>query len=206
MKLKLSTAILLLVLASGSQVHSAVASNDSKSAETTSNGKTENASGGEQQSALETENKISTETPTVDSAPTKRFGVYLGIGNPFPTLFGLNGAINVTKDLRASVGYGEVEVSTLGSSVKATTYAAGADYLFLPTAVRGVVGLRAGYFSVEGDGTLTIDEFDHSTGYAYSNLGMEWTGDSGYHFAIGGNFAFAGANGGGFYLNTGYFF
>lgn len=147
--------------------------------------------------------------------PAHRFGVYASLGNPYPTLLGLNVAYNINRDLRASLGYGEVEATTgisinesgmTTQTVSAKTYAAGAEYFFLDSPVRAVAGVRAGYFQVSGQGEIEIDGFKKSTGYVYSNLGMDWVSRDGYQIGGGYNVAFVGASGAGFYLNSGWFF
>lgn len=146
---------------------------------------------------------------------TKKFGANVGLGDPFPGLLGLNGAYNITEDIRVTAGYAEVEVTTSLSftengvsteTVKAQTYAVGGQYLFTDWAFRPTAGLHAGYFSVSGKGEFSVSGFDKSTGYAYSNLGFDYIGQSGFHAATGMNLAFVGGTGAGFYANLGYFF
>lgn len=155
-----------------------------------------------------------TSTMQAGEEQEKTYGLFVAIGNPYPTILGVNAAYNFNKDLRASIGYGEVEVTSSieftdsgfsEKTIKAQTYAAGVQYMFLPTAVRGAVGVHAGYFSVSGDGEIEIGGFDKSTGYAYSNLGIDWTTKSGFNLGTGINVAFLGATGAGFYLNTGWY-
>lgn len=145
----------------------------------------------------------------------KNIGVYAGLGNPFPSLIGLNAAYNVNENLRAVIGYGEIEVTTsigfngtsfTSSTTKATTYAAGADYLFTDWAVRPIVGARAGYFDIAGDGEFSVQGFDESMFLAYANAGMDYLGSSGFYFGAGMNASFVGKTASSFYANLGYFF
>jgi hypothetical protein len=147
--------------------------------------------------------------------PHKTYGGYASIGNPYPTLFGINGAYNVTPDLRASIGYGEIEVTTSyqftsagveQKKVKAQTYAVGAEYLFLSWPVRPLAGLHLGYFNVSGDGDFSLNGFKKSTTHLYSNLGMDWIASNGYQLGAGMNVSLVGSSGASFYINTGYFF
>jgi hypothetical protein len=166
--------------------------------------------------AEETSKDVSSVSTHQESkAPAKKYGVYASIGNPYPTLLGVNAAYNINSNLRATVGYGEVEATSSltfddngfhEEKVTAKTYAAGAEYLFLNSPVHGIVGLRAGYFDVSGKGKIEIDGFKKSTGYVYSNAGIDWIGESGYQVGAGMNVSLVGASGAGFYLNSGYFF
>ncbi|MGE4132965.1 MAG: hypothetical protein AB7F86_15090 [Bdellovibrionales bacterium] len=146
---------------------------------------------------------------------TKDIGGYVSIGNPFPSLLGLNAAYNLDQNWRASAGYGEVEVTTsmtfsnegiTSEKIKAQTYGLGMEYLFLDTQVRPIVGLHAGYFSVSGKGKISIQGIEKSTGLAYSNLGLDWTTGGGFNMGTGVNVAFLGGSGANFYANVGYFF
>lgn len=144
-----------------------------------------------------------------------RWGVIIGLGNPYPGLLGVNGAYNLDENIRLTAGYSEIEVtssltisggSLVAETVKATTYAMGAQYLFTDWSVRPTAGLSAGYFRVSGKGDIDLDGFDKSTGILTSNVGMDYIADNGYTMAAGMNMALAGGSGSGFYLNAGYFF
>lgn len=152
---------------------------------------------------------------TASLHPEKQFGASVGLGDPFPGLLGINVGYNLNKDIRLTAGYAEVEVTTSISftgngfeseSIKATTMAAGAEYLFTDWAVRPVVGLKAGYFAVEGKGEISLNGFEGSKGYAYSNLGIDYIAQGGFHAAVGMNMALANASGTGFYTNLGYYY
>lgn len=155
-------------------------------------------------------------TSVSTTAPSfKSYGVAVGLGDPFPGLLGISASYNFTKDLRVKIGYAEVEVtSSVGfngnnfysETVKAQTYAVGAQYLFTDWAVRPSVGLHAGYFDVSGKGKFEVSGFDESTAYMYSNFGMDWISGSNYQLATGLNVAFLGGSGAGFYASAGYVF
>lgn len=144
-----------------------------------------------------------------------KIGVGLSIGNPYPSILGLSGSVQITDDLRARVGYGEVEVTSSISfsdegvssqSIKAQSYSAGAEYFFLPTKVRGVVGAHLGYFNVSGEGSFSMQGMSETSAFMYSNLGFDWLSSSGFNVGAGFNLAYLGASGAGFYLNSGWFF
>lgn len=147
--------------------------------------------------------------------PERLYGLNVGLGDPFPGLFGFNVGYNLNKDVRLTAGYAEVEVTTSLSfdengfssqSVKATTYAVGGQYLFTDWGFRPTVGLHAGYFGVSGSGDISVNGFNKSGAYGYSNLGFDWIAQSGFHFATGMNVAFLNGTGSGFYANMGYFY
>lgn len=157
--------------------------------------------GGESRSALPTD--------------TKKIGLGVGIGDPFPGLLGINGAYQLARDIRVTAGYAEVEVTTSMSisesgfeskKVKAQTYALGGQYLLTDWAVRPNAGLHAGYFSVSGDGDFSINGFDKSTFHMYSNIGIDWVSRGGFQLATGMNVALLNGSGAGWYGNLGWFF
>ncbi len=149
------------------------------------------------------------------AGPEKKWGTYVAIGNPYPSLLGINAAYNATENIRAVIGYGEIEVTTsIGFSAagfdekktKATTYTAGADYLFTDWSFRPSLGARIGYFNIEGDGDFEVQGFNKSAFIASGNFGIDYLGQSGYYAATGLNVAVVGGSGTGFYANMGYFF
>lgn len=145
----------------------------------------------------------------------KPIGTYVGLGNPFPSLLGVNAAYNFNNNLRAAIGYGEVEVTTslawngqtfTSQTTKASTYAVGADYLFTDWTVRPIVGARVGYFSIEGDGEFSVQGFDESTFLAYGSAGFDYVSQGGYYLGLGMNASFIGKTASSVYANMGYFF
>lgn len=149
------------------------------------------------------------------SPNARKWGTYVGIGNPYPSLLGLNVAYNVDSHIRASIGYGEIEVTSgitfdgngiSEQKTKASTYSAGADYLITDYQVRPLVGLRAGYFNVSGNGTFNVQGVSRSTGLLYTNIGLDWLAGGGFNMGAGLNVAMLGGAGANFYANLGYFF
>lgn len=156
-----------------------------------------------------------TAAPASSAKPDKQFGAYVGIGNPYPSIVGVNAAYNITPNFRATAGYGEVEVTTSisfsGSSVSsekitAKTYGLGLDYLIMDGAFTPVVGLHGGYFDVQGKGTFSVQGVEKSTALAYSNVGIDWIAGNGFNLGTGLNVALVGGSGASFYGNIGYFF
>jgi hypothetical protein len=145
----------------------------------------------------------------------KKIGTYLAIGNPFPSIIGINAAYHVTPRIRATIGYGEIEVTTSVSisgtgvsseKLKAKTYGVGADYMIMEGNFTPIVGLHGGYFDVSGKGSFSVQGLDKSTGLAYTNAGIDWVADNGFNFGTGVNVALLGSSGVSFYGNLGYFF
>jgi hypothetical protein len=164
-------------------------------------------------------NAVADETASVSmKAPddsVRHYGVYVGLGNPYPTLLGINGAYNLDKDLRFSAGYGQIEVTSgiavNGSSVSeskttASTYGVGAEYLFSDWPVRPLLGLHAGYLSVSGDGDISLNSMKKNSAFMYTNAGFDWIAKSGFQAGAGIDVAMLGGSGAGFYINSGYFF
>lgn len=157
------------------------------------------------------EGTITAKVPTA----TKKWGTFVGIGDPFPGLIGLNGAYQVTPDLRVTAGYAEVEVTSSLSfdssgvhedKLKAQTYAVGAQYAFTNWAFRPNVGAHLGYFHVSGKGDFDLNGFKKSTMHAYTNAGFDYVSQSGFQAGLGMNLALINASGSGFYANLGWFF
>ena len=167
-------------------------------------------------SAVHAQTSAEGESRTTATPEDRKYGAYLALGNPYPSLIGINAAYNIDDNWRASIGYGEVEATTsvaIDSSgnvseqkVTAQTYSAGVDYLFLDTIIRPVVGARAGYFSVSGQGDFSIQGINKSTALLYSSVGADWLAKNGFNIGTGLNIAMLGGHGVNFYANVGYFF
>lgn len=163
------------------------------------------------QNAWAATEEVRTESPKVE----RQWGGYVGLGNPYPTLLGLNLAWNATPHIRATAGYGEIEVTTSVSfsssgfveeKTKAQTYAVGADYLFMDGSLRPLIGAKVGYFDISGKGEFEVQGIDKSTGLLYGNLGVDWIASSGLNVGAGFNVSVLGGSGANFYANLGYFY
>ena len=149
------------------------------------------------------------------SVPSRSFGFYLSAGNPFPALLGINGAYNLTENFRLIAGYGAFESNPTYSwngreiieeNCKMKTSAAGAEIIFINADIKGAFGLKFAYLDISGRGDPGISDVKESTSYMYSNLGIDWTNQHGFHVATGLNVAYAGLHSAGVYVNSGYFF
>lgn len=157
-------------------------------------------------------NKIET---TTSSRSAKRLGAYLGIGEPAPTLIGINLAYNVTDFLRASAGYGSLSVATslsfgsdgslTANEASAKTFGVGVRGLVPGWSVSPTVGLHFAHVSYSGAGGLTVGGFQESGSHIYGSLGVDWQASFGLNLSAGYNYSFKSGIGGSAYLNAGWF-
>ena len=165
-------------------------------------------------SALAQTSEIRAEAPKLDSRDANKMGVMMGIGSPYPSFLGLTFGYHLNKDVRLSLGYGEIEITTglsfsdsgfKAKTVKATTYDVGADYFFLQDRLRPLIGVHAATLNIEGDGEINLQGFTKSGVHAYSSLGIDWVAENGFQAGTGMNVAVLGASGSTFYINSGYY-
>lgn len=160
------------------------------------------------------ENVISTKAG--DVRDQKHYGVYLGLGTPYPSLLGINVGYNIS-DLRITAGYAELETTTSLSynnstgwteeKAKAASYDAGVEYYFKHgQSWRPVAGVHVGFVDISGKGGISVDGFKKDTVHAYANAGIDYMSQGGYQFAVGYNQGFISNGGGSVYVNTGRFF
>ncbi len=137
----------------------------------------------------------------------KRAGAFLGVlGDPFPTLVGVNLAYNVFDFLRATAGLGQVSASVGNSSASATTVGAGARFLVPGWSLSPVAGLSLAYVGYSSTGgALSVGGFDSGGLHAYASLGIDWQTASGFNVGAGYNLSTKAGVGGMPYLNLGWF-
>lgn len=150
------------------------------------------------------------------SARTRnRLGSYLAIGEPSPTLIGINLAYNITDFLRASVGYGSLTV-TSGISIdgsgtvttsesKASTFGLGVRGFVPGWSISPTVGLHYGHVSYSGNPGLSVGGFNESGGHVYASLGVDWQAEGGFNAGLGFKQSFRSGIGSGVHLNLGWF-
>lgn len=141
----------------------------------------------------------------------KRAGAYLGVlGDPFPTLVGVNLGFNIFDFLRVHGGVGKISSSTsFGTSsvsASATTVGAGAR-LFVPGwNLSPTLGLGAAAVLYTSDGAaIRVQGFDASGAHVYGSFGLDWQTASGFNLGLGYNISFRSGIGGLPYLNLGWF-
>lgn len=161
------------------------------------------------------ENVVSAEVE--DVREQKKFGVYLGIGTPYPSLLGINVGYNISSDVRVTAGYAELEATTSLSynsatgwqeeKVKASTFDLGAEYYFMKgQSWRPIAGVHMGYVDISGKGEMNINSFKKDTVHAYVNAGVDYVSRNGYQFAVGYNQGVVENTNGSVYVNAGQFF
>jgi hypothetical protein len=144
---------------------------------------------------------------TVDSArSTNKLGFYLGVGDPYPGIIGVNVGYNVMDALRLTLGYAEISTSAFGIDASAQTIGVGAvamvpGWNFTPT-----LGLHYAYLSYSGDGAIQVGGFTQSAGHVYGSAGIDYQAKGGYNFGAGYNYSFMSGIGGAAYVQLGWFF
>ncbi len=132
-----------------------------------------------------------------------KVGVTIGVvGDPYPSILGVNGSYNVTDFLRGTLGYGEIEF--LG--VKMTTIGAGATGFVPGWSITPIFGLHYSNISTEGDGEIEIQGYRGSGGLLYTALGFDWQAGGGFNLGMGYNIPLSGTGPGTFYAAAGWFF
>ncbi len=137
-----------------------------------------------------------------------RAGAYLGlIGDPFPTLAGVNVGYNFFDFFRATAGLGQMS-TTIGSfSASATTIGAGGRFFVPGWNLSPVAGLSAAFVSISQSGgtSLSVNGFNQSGFHIYGTIGVDWQTASGFNLGVGYNLSFAPGVGGLPYLNLGWY-
>lgn len=147
-------------------------------------------------------------TETTSNRMKRRAGGYVGLlGDPFPTLVGLNVAYNVFDFMRATVGLGKVSASVGTAEATATTIGGGARFFVPGWSFSPVVGLSTAYVSVsQTDGmSISVKNFETSGMHLYGTVGFDWQSPSGFNVGAGYNLSFKSGVGGLPYINLGWY-
>jgi hypothetical protein len=144
----------------------------------------------------------------------KKFGAHLGLlGDPFPTLLGINLDYNALDFLRVTAGYGSITVSGSGTGTSgeltATTIGAGVRLMVPDRNFTPVAGLSWATVSVEATGTSvtgTVGGFGASASHLYATIGFDWQTSSGFNIGAGYNLSLKSGVGGLPYVNIGWYF
>ena len=157
----------------------------------------------------------STASAGLSNRMNNKLGAFVGIvGDPYPSILGVNVGYNVTDFMRASLGYGSIEVTTgmsvNGSSVattstKVTSVGAGLTGFMPGWNLSPTAGLHITNVSTEGDGEIEVQGFQGNGTLLYGSLGLDWQAGSGFNLAAGYNVPF-GKGAGGLYASAGWFF
>ena len=138
----------------------------------------------------------------------RKAGVYLGVlGDPFPTLLGVNLGYNLTDFMRATAGLGRVSATIGTAEASATTLGAGTRFFVPGWSLSPSAGVSFAYVSVSqsGGAAVTVGNFTKSQAHIYANIGVDWQAASGFNVGAGYNLSFMGV-GGMPYLNLGWYF
>lgn len=151
---------------------------------------------------------------STDSARmSRRTGMYLAYGDPYPTVLGVGAAYQITDFLRAQAGFGKISVTTgisIGASGITTTEASATTFgLGLKGMVPGwnftpTVGLHFAHLSYSGTG-LSVGGFTNSGSHVYTSIGFDWQTQAGFNLTGGYQLSFKSGIGGGLYLGAGWF-
>lgn len=159
------------------------------------------------------ENQSVSDASKFSNRDEKKFGAYLGIlGDPHPTVLGINVAYNVNDYLRASAGFGQITV-TSGISIDdsgmstqettMTTVGTGAKFFVPGWSLSPTAGLAYSHVFMSGDNT---DIIDYKSNNFSTSLGFDWQTRGGFNMGGGMNLSLNDAAPTAPYINLGWFF
>lgn len=160
--------------------------------------------------AVDTPVRSVTDAPHESNRSEKKFGTYLSIlGDPSPTLVGINAAYNVSDLIRLNAGLGRVSVSAEGfgvdQSASLTTIGVGAKAMMPGWNFTPVVGLDVAYAIYSGNMGLEVNGLEKTGINPYATLGFDWQSKGGFNIGGGYSISFVGADAAP-HLNIGWFF
>ena len=139
-----------------------------------------------------------------------KFGLHLGLlGDPFPTLLGINGDYNITDWGRLTAGYGSVSVDVAGGTISATTFGGGIRAMVPNWNITPVLGLSVASVSVSYSSPLITGDvkgFAASTTHLYVTFGLDYQAGIGFNVGLGFNYSLKSGVGGLPYVNLGWYF
>ena len=148
----------------------------------------------------------------VSTRSERKLGASLGLGDPSPAVLGINLHYNVADFLRASLGYGNMTMTTgvsLSGSGLATTESSmttigtGLTAMMPGWSLTPTAGLHFAMVNVSGG---AINGFSGSGSHVYGTLGLDYQAKSGFNASLGLSQSLRAGAGGGLYLNLGWFF
>ncbi len=159
--------------------------------------------------AVKVDSSNSSEITVASNRMRRKAGVYLGVlGDPFPTLIGVNLAYNAFDFARFTAGLGQISASLGNASASATTLGGGARFFVPGWSLSPVAGLSFAYVAVSQSGgtAITVANFTTSQALIYGNIGVDWQAASGFNVGLGYNLSFMSGLGGLPYINLGWYF
>jgi len=155
---------------------------------------------------------------TLQAAESNRtqndLGFYVGLlGDPFPSLMGINLGYHPTEFLRLTAGYGRSDFLFVLGDADLQSYGAGVKFMLPKWNFSPVVALNYTYFKIDLDSFLGIDlTTSASAGVSVvsAGIGFDWVTGSGFNLGFGVNIGVSGIESTSTpiipYLNIGWFF
>ncbi len=139
-----------------------------------------------------------------------RFGVYVSVlGDPFPSLWGINVGYNLESWMRLHAGYGSTSVGS-GTSTLTVSSLGGGVHFFVPGwSLSPVVGVSITNLTASVSGSvsgLSVNGISSSGLFTYGSAGLEWQTYSGLTIGVGYNFGLSGGLGGAPSASFGWYF
>lgn len=143
------------------------------------------------------------------------FGLYLSLlGDPFPSVWGINAAYNLAPWARLAAGYGSVSGTSINASLQTvtinmTTIGAGLKFMLPEANFTPVLGVNWAQVTVSTSGgslSSTFNGFTASGSHIYATAGLDWTSSGGFNLGAGYNFSFTNGVGGAPFISLGWFF
>lgn len=147
----------------------------------------------------------SSEAETSSARMDHKLGAYVGIGEPAPSILGLNVGYHLTDFLSAHLGLAQISTSLFGLESSATTIGFGVRGCVPKWSLTPTAGLHFANVSYTGSG-LSVGGFTASGSHLYMSVGMDYQAKSGFHSALGYAFSTKSGIGGSAYLNVGWYF
>lgn len=143
-----------------------------------------------------------------------KFGLFLGIDTPAPSLLAFNLGYHLGEAARISAGYGSISattVSTTGTAeLKATTIGGALNFYIPEWSFSPTVGLGFASVSVTATGTAVstaeVGGFSASASHMYITTGFDWNTHFGFYMGFGAHISMKSGVGALPYLNLGWFF
>lgn len=149
-----------------------------------------------------------------DARSAHKFGFYFSLlGDPFPNLWGINLAYDLTNFMRINAGYGSTSASVTSGLSTATitlmTLGGGVKFFVPHWNFSPVVGMNYtnATVSVTGNaGTNNLYGLSANASVVYANVGIDWQTHYGLDFGVGYDISFLAGVGGAPYFTLGWFF
>lgn len=142
----------------------------------------------------------------------KKFGFHVGvIGEPFPSIIGVNLNYNIFDFLRVSAGYGSISTTQSGAELSATTIGAGLKTFIPGWSFSPMVGLSWANVSMTVTGNASgLDVGGFTAGrdgsHIYATFGIDWQTGLGLNLGAGYAYSFLDGVGGLPFVYIGWYF